>query len=317
MNTDKDKSDGGKTKMSGILIRITVLVLVVFIISGGITLYAYYRTQSKLVEESKHKLIETVADDMMSSYQYMLTNFDPIAEGITGENAIQLYKEMNDMMEQNKISSLQKIFNEILRNVTETDFLNIDLALITTPPAASGGGGTTAIMASDDDIVYEKIPEKILDAADEGKEELLIEEGIPELGLEGAHLVTIFPYKSEMSFGQDVLAIYFRPMQEEIKAIDDFYSDQSRDFYIIMGSVVGSSIIILVVITFFVLSYLIRTRITRPIEELSSAAEKAMQGDLDVEVPVKKGEEFENLKNAFNQMIRSVRDIMDRISEGH
>jgi len=48
-------------------------------------------------------------------------------------------------------------------------------------------------------------------------------------------------------------------------------------------------------------------RITRPIDELSAAAEEVMEGNLDVEIEVRRGEEFEGLKRAFKDMVESFR----------
>ncbi|MBN1288086.1 MAG: HAMP domain-containing protein [Actinobacteria bacterium] len=50
-------------------------------------------------------------------------------------------------------------------------------------------------------------------------------------------------------------------------------------------------------------------RITEPIDELADAAEQVIAGNLDMEVPVRRGEEFEGLKNAFNEMLRNIRKI--------
>ena len=77
--------------------------------------------------------------------------------------------------------------------------------------------------------------------------------------------------------------------------------------------VIASFSLILFIVIFVVLSYLIRSRITRPIEELSEAAEKVIEGDFNVEVSVREGEEFANLKNVFNLMLKSMREFIARL----
>ena len=76
-------------------------------------------------------------------------------------------------------------------------------------------------------------------------------------------------------------------------------------------------ILIIALITFLILSYLIRTRITEPIQELSSAAEQVMEGDLDVHITIRSGEEFEQLKRAFQSMVDEWGRLMTRsLQEG-
>ncbi|MBN2025707.1 MAG: HAMP domain-containing protein, partial [Actinobacteria bacterium] len=67
-----------------------------------------------------------------------------------------------------------------------------------------------------------------------------------------------------------------------------------------------------VIITFFVLNYLIRRRITEPIDQLAAEAEEVMEGNLDVEVEVHEGGEFQNLERAFKEMVQSIRKYIIR-----
>ena len=79
-----------------------------------------------------------------------------------------------------------------------------------------------------------------------------------------------------------------------------------------LACMLAGSIAIIILITFFFLNYLIRKQITRPVEELSAAAEKVMQGDLDIQVDIREGEELEALKRAFNEMVESLRKFVAR-----
>jgi len=70
--------------------------------------------------------------------------------------------------------------------------------------------------------------------------------------------------------------------------------------------------LVVAIISFFVLSYLIRKRITEPIDELAATAEEVMQGDLEVEAKVHEGGEFEGLERAFKEMVDSFRKYIAR-----
>jgi nitrogen fixation/metabolism regulation signal transduction histidine kinase len=79
-----------------------------------------------------------------------------------------------------------------------------------------------------------------------------------------------------------------------------------------MGLVIFGSIIVVILITFFVLSYMIRKRITDPVDQLAAAAEQVNEGNLDVEITVHEGGEFEGLERAFKQMVESWQKYIDK-----
>lgn len=81
---------------------------------------------------------------------------------------------------------------------------------------------------------------------------------------------------------------------------------------IYLGGILVGSIIIVILITFFFLNYLINKQIVRPVKELSAAAAKVLEGDLDVAVDVQEGEELEDLKRAFNEMLESLRNMITK-----
>ncbi len=72
------------------------------------------------------------------------------------------------------------------------------------------------------------------------------------------------------------------------------------------------SIVIIMVLTFFVLRLLIRKRITEPIDILSAEAGEVMEGNLDIDVVVHEGGEFEGLETAFKKMVESIRTYIAR-----
>ena len=52
------------------------------------------------------------------------------------------------------------------------------------------------------------------------------------------------------------------------------------------------------------------------LEELSEAAGRVMQGDLDVEIAVREGEDLAGLQRAFREMVESLRRLISRSVEG-
>ena len=79
------------------------------------------------------------------------------------------------------------------------------------------------------------------------------------------------------------------PMQEKFDTINAFYDNGRQSLNIALGLVILVSVLAVTLITFFVLSYLIRRRITEPVDELAAAADEVMQGNLDVEIKVDEG----------------------------
>jgi HAMP domain-containing protein len=94
-----------------------------------------------------------------------------------------------------------------------------------------------------------------------------------------------------------------------------FYGQEKHDVYIMLIPVMAGALIALILLTFLAMSFFIRRNITRPVEELSTAAEQVMQGNLDVEIPVREGEELEGLEQAFREMVESLRKLIARSTE--
>jgi len=151
------------------------------------------------------------------------------------------------------------------------------------------------------------LPDYIARAMKEGEPYLLLDDGIPELNLEGSQLVTITKTPSPFMPNYDVINICVIPMQEKIDAINAFYAGERRSISLILGLVVLFSIIAVALIIFLLLNYLIRKRITEPVEELAAVAEQVMEGNLDVHITVHKGADFEGLERAFREMVESFR----------
>lgn len=104
-------------------------------------------------------------------------------------------------------------------------------------------------------------------------------------------------------------------MQEKIDSINAYYNEERRNVSLTLVLSVFLSIIAVVIIIFFLLSYLIRKRITQPIDELSATAEEVMGGQIDVDVKVHEGGEFQGLESVFKEMLDSLRNLITRSTE--
>ncbi|MBN1288039.1 MAG: HAMP domain-containing protein [Actinobacteria bacterium] len=304
---------GYKKSGSRILWQITVLVLIIFIISASLSWFFYWRSTNELVDESKKKVVETQAQNMSSTFGFITGLLGEIITNQLNVSPDELSNTIRDFASM-KVSRIQVEASEIMLRMIESGTMGMEEAFVVLP----GGMMTpddTILMASNQDHIYSDVPESLQPLYDSPEPYILLENGIPEWGLNNEQLAV---YK-EAAFGetgQNVLATGIKDMREEIGSINSFYQRKQRNVNIVMAIVIVSSLIFLFVITFFVLNHLIKSRITRPIDELSEAAEKVMEGDLDVEIEITKGEEFEGLKRAFSNMLKSLRDIMSRAAGG-
>ena len=209
---------------------------------------------------------------------------------------------------QNKeLSELQETAISTLKELVATGVLGVELIIMATlamPPVLEE---SMIIASSDEILVFDSLPDYITSAIEDGEAYLFMEDGAVGFGLEGEYLVSFY----DMSRVSPTLArfwgLHFVPMHDAVVDIQEFYNSEKNRASLILALIIGGTILFVILITFFVLSYLIRKQITEPIEELSAAAEEVMEGNLDVEIEVREGEEFEGLKRAFKEMVENFR----------
>lgn len=325
MNKSGFKSSSKKTG-SRVLIDITVLVLTVFLLSGAAMFLFFRKSHSRMVDNSKEKFVEYTISQIWSTNEYLTTLMRQITIlSIPGSTPQPILDEITAGIKQQTLTQPQNIINDMLKLLVENGFFGSKMAFFAIPSTPDIAAEPTIIMSSDTSKIYGKIPSKLISLATMSKDEnteyrkridaqnssMLSMNGFPELGLKGEYLATAYKFILE---GRSVEVWYFDliPMHDHLAAIDSFYNTERRNIDLMLILVMAISVIILVLITFFILSYLIRSRITRPIDELSDIAEKVIEGDIDVVVPVKQGEEFFKLKTAFNDMLSSLRKIIHR-----
>lgn len=308
-------SSSGKRKKTGskILLQILVLVLTVFIISGIVSLVFYLRSTSSLTQKSKDKVISSKAEDMSSGFGYVA---DVITEqiqknlGIASANVADLANSiMNKQLLPFQVQAIDS-----MQAVVDKGVLGTELLLAVIPPIPPAVPEPLIMVSNNEKLVYSDVPEEIYEILKGTKTYGILKNGIPEWNVKGETLV-IF---KEISMGETggmsttVYATAVRSIEGDVTEIDGYFNTEKKNINILMTVVIVSFSIVLFIIIFVVLNYLIRSKITRPIDELADAAEKVMEGDIDIEVPVREGEEFANLKKAFNEMLKSIRDIISR-----
>lgn len=318
MNEDKKPSQLGRSR-SRILYQITALVVAVMIASGLAIFLFVNDGYDRMIEKSVDKLVEEKAQVIDTGMKYMA---EVEAKEILGDLQRYTTQELLEMSGATLSGELSEPFlkaQERLKKLVEEHVLGVDLiveVLLVTPPVIP----ETGIMLATEDRLMERdesgkpkyrVPEVVLSTIEEikagGKSYKYLENGVPEIGLEGKYLMCFYDLSDLSPVLTGAWGIDFVSMEEAVADINAYYRSEKDRAIVIIALVVAVSVLLAILITFFVLSLLIRRQITGPIEELSAAAERVMEGDLDVEIRVRKGEEFEGLKRAFKEMVESFR----------
>jgi HAMP domain-containing protein len=293
-----------KTRRSRILYQVTALVVIVLIASGLATFFLVRNSQEKLIDKSIDKVIATEAENLSNTFDYLISTM-VVAQAET-LNVQDVTAFTADIMA-GKITDVQRYAIDQYQEMVASGFFGAEYIILLLPP--SGLITEPFILAANDEsLIYNwELPDYMVQALEDGESYLLMEDGIPELGLEGAQLVIFTTTPSPFLPNYDVTNVSVIHMQEQIDSINAFYDSERNSISLTLGLVVLISIIAVALITFFLLSYLIRRRITEPVDELAAAAEQVMQGNLDVEITVHEGGDFEGLERAFREMVESFR----------
>ena len=294
---------------SRILIQTTLLIAIVVILVGMGTFLLLRNSQQNLADKCIDSLIQAESRDFSSSYDYVAQILFPkYAERFGATDPAQLARDLQE----ERLSDIQTTLNADLKGMIDSGFLELEEVLIIVE-ASAFIPESFLFAGSDESLVYKwEVPEYIATALEEGETYVWREEGIPELGLEGEHLVTIGRVESPFSAGLYFAYVGFKPMHEEVSAITGFFDDEISSANLMLAVVLGISIVLILLVTFFLLNYLIHRRITEPIDELSADVEEVMQGDLDVDIKVQEGGEFEGLQYAFKEMVEGFRGYLAR-----
>ncbi|MDY6795450.1 MAG: HAMP domain-containing protein [Actinomycetota bacterium] len=303
---------GFRSSRSRILYQITGLIVAVLAVSGLATFLAVRDSQERLIDNSVEKLMETNTENTYSTYTYVSTSLTGEMEAMLAEtDAREFFQALMD----ERIVDTQRYINQELARIVEGGLMDIETVF--NLPQNSQVFPETAVVDCDDESL--RYTWEVPDRMEEGEPYIFMEEGIPEPGLNGEYLIVLEQVESSpsqrMGMGTaSTAAVIF--MAESIAEIEGFYDQERTRINMVLAGVIGGSIPVVSLISFFILSYLIRRGITEPIDELSDAAERVMEGDLDVEVTVHEGGDFQGLERAFKEMVASFRKmIMRSVSE--
>ncbi len=300
-----------RRKQIGILWEITLLVTAVFIIYGLSAYFVFRASENRLIDKSVEKLKQTEAENISSSYRYLMELYLP---QFTQAGAEADLREVVESLATREPAGIQLQLSEELRKMIDSGLLGLSLNIFIFEDFP-GLDEPFVFASSDPSMVWDwEVPDYITGSIDEGGGYVWMEGGIPELGLEGERLIVVAPL-SLPAYGLTAGLAGVKDMRGKVAAINDFYHQEQRSTDLILLLLVLLGIAVISIITFIVLAYLIRIRITEPIEELSRAAEKVMEGDLDVHITVRAGEEFEQLKAAFKSMVEEWGRLLARSLE--
>ncbi len=299
-----------KRKRSRVLYQITAMIIVVFVATGLASFFFFRSSQNRLVEKSVNKLIETEAESFAGTFEVVNGFVSPEYKARMAEPGA--VDEFVAAMMSKSLTQVQTEASQLYREMVDDGLLGMELMVSLLPPGELNTA-PMVIVSSDKSLIYEwQVPDYIVEALEAGDSYIYSEDGIPELGLEGEQLIllSVSPGSTPLWF----MAV--RPMAGDVAEINAFFEDEKNRANLVLALVIGISVIVIIIITFFVLSYLIRKQITDPIDELSAAAEQVMEGDLEVEIAVREGEEFEGLKRVFRDMVDSIKRMIERSMEG-
>lgn len=297
-----------KKSRSKVLLQITALVLILFTVSAIVTFFIYRGSINRLTEKSKKDLVATQAASLGSSFSSLagILN-DLILAGAGGEyETAQVF--INSIQTKTPTESTLEA-NAMIKDIVDTGIVGDDgVIFVVIPKFPPVINEPMVLISSKDSLMFADVPNELFDALENGENYSLLEEGVPEWGIKDEQLLVY--EEIESGYGGMGLTIYgagLKSMHDDIARIYNDYNEERNRTNIVIGLVIACSLVLLFIATFFILRHLIRSQITKPIDELAATAEQVMEGDVDVEVPVRKGEEFENLKKAFNEMLKAIR----------
>lgn len=298
-----------RKKRSGILWHATVILVVIMAIYGVAAYFILRHAQDRLIDNGVERMVQTEVDDFRSSLDYAINISVPrYVESFESSDLQQILADMA----LGRMSELQKTVNEDMRDMIEAGFHDIQKVMLVVPP--SGINPDTIIWASNDEsLIYDRqCPDCLIEAMENGEPYRLVNGGIPELGIQGECLVTINQVDNPLIPSMPFNYIAIKPMDQELAAIDDFCEQERAQANLYLMFILEGSIILVILIAFLFLNHLIKKEVIEPVAELSAAAEKVLQGDPGATVSVREGEELESLKRAFNEMVKSIRDMFSR-----
>ncbi|MDY6796202.1 MAG: HAMP domain-containing protein [Actinomycetota bacterium] len=285
------------------------MLILVVIISGLVTFFLYRGSQDRLIDKSVDKLLETESENFATSINYVAGLITEQSRILYGDIGIE---EIAVSIMENRIIDIQRVINSNYQDMVESGFLGSEIIMVILPSSQLISEPIVWMSSLESLVSNWVVPDYLVDPMDESSCYFLMEDGIPELDLEGDYLIAMGKITLPDMPGIAFNYLSIKPMSEEIAEINEYFDNERKRSDLLLLAIVGGSIFIIILITFLLLDRLIRRKITDPIDELSAVAEEVMQGNLDVDIEVRKGEEFEGLKRSFKEMVESFRKLIAR-----
>ena len=304
-----------RPRRSRTLYYITAFLTVIFLVSGFVSFFIFNHQQNSLIDEGSNEMIRGISGYFSNASNFIRQSLTPIiAEKLAQGGIKDLSLEEQYALFQNKqISGYQQFYNDFDKDLVANGALGLDEAMV----VLTGVGipeGATVIVSNDEALIYNwTVPKYLVEAIRDNVPYLYFDKGIPELGLEGEHIIVIETF--DYAGGLKPAYIGIKSMHAEVDEMRSFYNQEKKDIYLWLIPIITLSLIAFVLLTFMAVAFLLRRNITRPVEELSTAAEQVMQGNLDVEIVTREGEDLAELKHAFGEMVESLRKLIARSVE--
>lgn len=316
MNDKAGKRGYRKKARLRISVQITAIVLVILVIGSVASAIVLTTSLNEMTASSKKRVVSLIADRILDSLDYILdlTSDALNKQGVQIDSA-DFSEQLNEAVQSGSITPAQQSGDNLLKMMVDSGMYGLDVMYYALPPEAGASEKPVVVVSSNDKYIYSDVPDQVAELAEKNVKYKLFEDGIPEMGLEGPHLVTAIKLSGDTSSGS-LWHFDFKPMGEIITGVDAFFDDEKQDVYLTLAAILGFSVLGLLIVSFIVLGYLVDRNIARPVDELSDAAEEVITGDLEVRVNIRKGEEFSALKKAFNSMISGLSTILERAAKG-
>ncbi len=312
-----------KSRKSRVLKRTAAFLVVFFLLCGAAIFIYYWQSQDRQMRRSIDETVQFEVDNLTEAYDYYWGRIiDQVYMDLLEKQLAQdpdFLSKMESMYveyyREKKQTPDQEFFNREFADIVKGGFLGVKYLFCVVMPSDIVSEPFISA-SSEQGMVYNwEPPGYMLQAIDEGVRSMYLPGGVPELDMNGASLlfIRVEPFKS---LNSEYAIVFVADIHERVTAIEAFYGEERDKAVLVFGIIMIIAVLFLSLISYFFLRHMIRKHITEPIDYLSSAAEEIMQGNLDVEIEVTEGEDFENLKRAFREMVVALRDMINMSTRG-
>jgi methyl-accepting chemotaxis protein len=299
---------GGRSR---IRVLMTALTLTVFLIFGAVAFIMLFSSQNRLAGKSKDEMIQLVCEDASSSASSLM----PFVEKVFFKGGSDEASFQRDLpkIQAKELTEGQKDADAVLKKMVDDGLLNARYILFIHPPEPPVSDTTEVVLSNDESLVYNwRTPDYLVEAIAGDTRYVYRPEGVPDLGIEKEALFIIAARYPGINPSVLSGVVGVTSIEDRVAAIDSFLAGEQRNSRLLFVLVMIGCLLVIFLVTYFILSRLIRRRITNPIDQLTVAAAEIMDGKLDVDIAVHEGGDFEVLERAFKEMAASIRMMIER-----